>query len=148
MNYKTIVLTLLVAALSGCVTNEATFNSKETVGTLSALMDAQENAWNNGDLDGFMSSYWKSDSLSFIGSRGLSKGWTTTLENYKKSYPTSEKMGRLAFNNLEMEQVSENAAFVIGQWTLYRTQDTLSGHYSLLWKKVAGSWVIVADHSS
>ena len=148
MNFKTILLALVTLTLGGCVANESSYNQKETIVTLSSLMDEQEKAWNQGDLDGFMSSYWKSDSLAFIGSRGLSKGWVTTLDNYKKSYPTPEKMGRLAFNNLEMEQVSENTAFVIGQWTLFRSQDTLAGHYSLLWKKIAGEWKIVADHSS
>jgi len=111
-------------------------------------MQAQENAWNEGDLDRFMLSYMKSDSLSFIGSRGLSKGWQTTLDNYKISYPNKEQMGRLQFENLQMEQLGASSAFVLGKWTLYRSADTLSGHYSLIWKKLEAEWVIVADHSS
>ncbi|MFT4779998.1 MAG: ketosteroid isomerase-like protein [Flavobacteriales bacterium] len=138
----------LLSATIGCQEISDDLNEKENLQTISALMQAQENAWNEGDLDRFMSSYMKSDSLSFIGSRGLSKGWQTTLDNYKKSYPNKEQMGRLQFENLQMEQLAASSAFVLGKWTLYRNADTLSGHYSLIWKKLEAEWVIVADHSS
>lgn len=112
------------------------------------VMDDQQQAWNSGDLDGFMKSYWKSDSLRFIGKRGITYGWQSTLDNYKKSYPDRDAMGRLQFTNLTMEQVGDSSAYVIGKWELFRVADTLSGHYSLLWKKQNGTWLIVADHSS
>jgi hypothetical protein len=57
---------LVIALLSGtlgCQENSDNLNEEETLDTISALMQAQENSWNEGDLDGFMSSYWKSDSL-------------------------------------------------------------------------------------
>lgn len=111
-------------------------------------MDAQESAWNEGDLDGFMSAYWESDSLSFIGSRGLNRGWQTTLDNYKRSYSTPEEMGELQFRNDIVDLIDANTAQVIGSWTLYRTADTLSGYYSLIWQTRAGEWVIISDHSS
>lgn len=112
------------------------------------LMKAQEAAWNFGDIETFMQSYWKSDSLRFIGKRGLQMGWQNTLDNYKKSYPDQAAMGRLAFENLDIDRLDSDHAFVIGRWTLYRAVDTLGGHYSLLWKKINNKWVIVADHSS
>jgi len=112
------------------------------------VMHAQEIAWNNGDLTGFMEGYWHSDSLTFIGSRGLTRGWQTTLDNYKKSYPDVAAMGKLTFTILKVEQLDRKNAFVIGKWHLKRVKDELSGHYTLLWKKVDGKWVIVADHSS
>lgn len=111
-------------------------------------MAAQEEAWNRGDLEGFMAAYWKSDSLQFIGSRGLSYGWNTTLSNYKKSYPNQAAMGRLKFTIVSVEVLSRKSAWVIGRWELKRAVGDLSGYYTLLWKKIGGVWVIVADHSS
>ncbi|MFM7710470.1 MAG: hypothetical protein ACKO5C_06105, partial [Ferruginibacter sp.] len=32
-----------------------------------ALLHEQDACWNRGDLDGFMQTYWQSDSLMFIG---------------------------------------------------------------------------------
>ncbi len=112
------------------------------------IMAAQELAWNRGDLEAFMEGYWRSDSLRFIGSSGLTYGWQQTLDNYKKGYPDSDAMGKLKFTILSVEQLSKRSAFVIGKWRLARKAGDLSGHYTLLWKKIKGKWVIVADHSS
>lgn len=111
-------------------------------------MDAQVNAWNNGDIHGFMSAYWKSDSLLFIGKRGVNRGWETTLNNYLSSYPDKQAMGELKFTTVEKIPIDLNHAFMIGKWELFREKDTLSGHYSLLWKRMNGHWRIKADHSS
>jgi len=108
----------------------------------------QEQAWNKGDLDAFMGGYWKSDSLKFIGSRGVSYGWQTTLDNYKKSYPDKETMGILTFDILSIEPVSDLHYFVIGKWYLKRNKGDLTGYFSLLWRKIEGKWFIIADHSS
>ena len=121
---------------------------KNELQEISRLMDAQQTAWNRGDLEGFMQGYLVSDSLMFIGKRGLTFGHSATLANYHSGYPSREAMGRLQFTNLHLELLSDSAAFVVGKWELFRTADTLAGHYSLLWKKMSGNWVIVADHSS
>ncbi len=116
--------------------------------TIRSIMADQERAWNRADLEGFMDGYWRSDSLRFIGSRGLTYGWQQTLDNYKKSYPGPEAMGQLKFTILSVEILSKRSAYVIGKWELTREAGNLSGHYTLLWKKMKGKWVIVADHSS
>ncbi|MBL7779976.1 MAG: nuclear transport factor 2 family protein [Saprospiraceae bacterium] len=116
--------------------------------TIRSIMAEQERAWNRANLEGFMDGYWHSDSLRFIGSRGLTYGWQQTLDNYKKSYPGAEAMGQLKFTILSVERLSKRSAYVIGKWELTRKAGNLSGHYTLLWKKMKGKWVIVADHSS
>jgi len=113
-------------------------------------MEGQESAWNAGDLDGFMSAYWKSDSLLFVGSRGPSRGWATTLDNYRRSYPDRTAMGTLTFGVEELSFAGEDHALMLGSWRLDRTDglDTLSGWFSLVWQKREGDWVIIRDHSS
>lgn len=115
---------------------------------MDSAMNAQVKAWNEGDVDGFMQAYWKSDSLLFIGKNGVKRGWQTTLNNYKKSYPNKQSMGVLRFTAVERKILNENNAFMIGKWELFREMDTLSGHYTLLWKRLNGQWKIIADHSS
>jgi hypothetical protein len=112
------------------------------------VMFKQQEAWNKGDLKGFMQGYWKSDSLRFLGKDGVTQGWEASLKRYENAYPTPEKMGRLKFENLRIEVLSSEEAYVDGRWNLYRSLDTLSGHFTLLWKRVDGQWVIVSDHSS
>ena len=111
-------------------------------------MNIQEQNWNMGNIPGFMSSYWKSDSLLFIGSKGPTYGWSKTLANYLKAYPNSQAMGKLSFKNFKIEILDKKNAYVAGEWILERENDQLGGYYTLLWKKLDGIWKIVADHSS
>ena len=108
----------------------------------------QQDCWNNADLECFMQGYWKSDSLMFIGKNGVNYGWQTTFDNYKRSYPDAAAMGELAFKIISTNMLSKDAIFIVGQWTLKRESGDLGGHFSLLWKKIEGRWVIVADHTS
>ncbi len=110
-------------------------------------MMEQTNAWNAHDIEGFMQPYWHSDSLRFMGKSGVTLGWKATLDRYKKNYHANQ-MGRLNFNELFYNEISSDAAWMDGKWTLYRTEDTLSGRFCLLWKKINNQWQIVADHSS
>ena len=112
------------------------------------ILDRQTAAWNRGDLEGFMQGYWKSDSLKFIGSRGVTYGWQNTLDNYRKGYPDTAAMGRLRFEILHLNKLSGKYYQVIGKWMLTRTVGNLSGHFTLLFRKINGEWVIVSDHSS
>ncbi|HEY1006179.1 MAG TPA: nuclear transport factor 2 family protein [Sphingobacteriaceae bacterium] len=112
------------------------------------LLERQRHAWNQGDLEGYMAGYWKSDSLLFVGSRGPSYGWETTLANYRRSYPDRGAMGNLSFDIREVRFLGADIAFVLGAWRLAREQDEPHGFFTLLVRKIKGEWKVVADHSS
>lgn len=111
------------------------------------ILDVQAEYWNKGDLRGFMETYWKSDSLLFIGKKGVTRGWSSALSNYQKHYPDTVAMGKLSFDILEQKKLSADGYFLIGRYTLKRRDDTLSGIFSLLIQKKNKKWVIVADHT-
>jgi ketosteroid isomerase-like protein len=116
---------------------------------ISRVLTTQTAAWNRGDVAGFMQGYWQSDSLVFIGKRGLTYGWQPTLDNYRRSYPDAAAMGQLTFSNLRITPVGAQAAHVVGRWHLTRpAAGDLEGHFLLVFRRLAGRWVIVADHSS
>lgn len=114
------------------------------------VLSNQQKAWNDGRIEDFMNGYWQSDSLVFIGKKGITKGWQQTLDNYKKSYPDKVTMGELEFTIITVELLSKTSAHVIGKWQLKREQSKgdLEGHFTLLFKKINKRWVIVSDHSS
>lgn len=115
---------------------------------IAKVMDGQRQAWNRGDIDAFMQSYWKSDSLAFIGKTGPVYGWKTTLENYRKHYPDKAAMGTLTFKIIKIDVLDKNNAFVIGGWNLKRAKKPIGGYYTLLFRKINGQWKIVVDHTS
>ncbi|MEZ4773753.1 MAG: nuclear transport factor 2 family protein [Bacteroidia bacterium] len=124
-----------------------TLSSGDKTAIMAVFLD-QEKAWNAGDVDRFMEGYWKSDSLTFIGSSGITYGWTQTRDNYKKRYPDRTAMGTLSFKILRLEKLDKNTAFLIGTFHLKREIGDLGGYFTLVWKKIKGKWVIVSDHTS
>jgi ketosteroid isomerase-like protein len=138
------ILVLLIIFLSG-----AGFGQKPS--DKQAIMDVlsrQEKAWNKGDIGTFMQGYWKSDSLIFIGSTGPQYGWNETIERYRKSYDTPEKMGQLTFDILQVEFFSQETCRVLGKWHLKRSIGDTGGYFTLIFKKFGDGWKIVYDHTS
>lgn len=113
-----------------------------------SIMKAQEKAWSNGDLEGFMKGYWKSDSLKFYGSNGLTYGWDKTLSNYKKKYPTKDHTGTLNFKINDISKINDDAYFVMGEYHLTRKVGDANGVFMIIFKKINGEWKIIADTSS
>jgi len=112
------------------------------------LLSDQSAAWNRGDIETFMKGYWENDSLMFIGKSGVTYGWNKTLSNYKRGYPDTASMGKLTFTLIRLQNLSPEYYFVIGKWHLQRTIGNLEGHFTLLFRKIKGQWMIIADHSS
>jgi len=112
------------------------------------ILREQTQAWNQGNIERFMKTYWENDSLMFIGKNGVTYGWLNTLNNYKKNYPDTIAMGKLSFTILSVKRLSPEYFHVVGKWHLQRSIGNLHGHYNLLFQKIKGRWVIIADHSS
>lgn len=139
--------TFLLAIICLFFSIAASAQSKDETAIRNSI-EEQRLAWNRGDLDRFMETYWKNDSLMFIGKSGVTYGWQNTLNNYKKGYPDTAAMGKLEFNILEVKRLSAEYYFMVGKWHLTRSIGNVGGHFTLLFRKIKGKWVIIADHSS
>jgi uncharacterized protein (TIGR02246 family) len=113
-----------------------------------AVLHAQQDAWNRGDIDGFMNGYARSGSTTFVSEDAVRRGWENVRERYLKKYSDRAKMGLLTFSDLEITLVSADAAVVLGHWKLKRTQDRPHGRFTLIFRKTADGWRIVHDHTS
>jgi len=112
------------------------------------ILDQQTAAWNRGDLEGFMHGYWESDSLMYIGKSGVTYGYASTLASYRRNYGDTARMGKLRFDLIQVRRLSPRYFHIVGKWSLKRSAGDVGGHYTLLFKKIRGEWVIVSDHSS
>ena len=80
------------------------------------LLLHQTDAWNRGDIEEFMQTYWQNDSLMFVGKGGVTWGWKNTLAHYKQGYPDKEAMGQLSFDIIQIKKLSKDYFFVTGKW--------------------------------
>jgi len=115
---------------------------------ITTLLNKQVEAWNEGDIEKFMETYWHSDRLVFVGSHGPTYGWQATLDNYKKGYPDKKTMGSLTFKIFDISKIDKKSVFVIGRFELTREAGELNGHFTLVIQKIKGQWLIISDHSS
>jgi len=115
---------------------------------ITAVLNAQQAAWNRGDVEAFLIGYWRSPELTFSGSNGVSRGWDGVLARYKKNYPDRAAMGQLDFSDLEFRFLGPDCALVLGRWHLARERDELGGVFSLVWQRFPDGWKIIHDHTS
>ena len=115
---------------------------------ITAVLTAQQAAWNRGDVDAFIVGYWESPELTFSGSGGVARGFEGVRARYKKNYPDKAAMGELAFSDLEFHFLGPDAALVLGKWHLKRENGDVGGVFSLVWQRFSDGWKIIHDHTS
>lgn len=145
-----IIFTLFISTLFfACNTTKNTSSAtlEQEKAEILAVLKAQEAAWSNHDLEGFMQGYWQSEDLKFYGSNGLTKGWQQTLDNYKKGYPTADHSGQLTFKVNDISKIGTGAYWVMGEYHLVRKVGNADGVFMIIFKKIDGEWKIVADTS-
>jgi len=149
---RTAALILLLAAMaSGVLSRHRSALASTTRGgeaEIRALLEMQTAAWNRGDVDAFLSGYWKSDETEFAGANGLVRGWQAVRDRYVRNYPDAKAMGRLTFSHLEVHETCADAAYAIGQYQLERERDRPAGIFTLNFRKFPEGWRIVADHTT
>jgi hypothetical protein len=147
---KQIFTFFLLIFLSCTTNNKNSINSIKQdpleINAIKKLLTAQQECWNNGDIDGFMKGYWNSENLIFTSSRHQpTYGWKATLDRYKNSYPTKSSMGVFNFEISNITLISEKTAKLKGKWELIRKDDNPNGLFWLDIEKFNENWLIIKD---
>ncbi|SEP98167.1 hypothetical protein SAMN05421824_0845 [Hyunsoonleella jejuensis] len=122
-------------------------NNDADVKAINKVLKKARIAWSNNDIEGFMDSYWKSDSLAFYGNKGVTYGWENTLDHYLTYYPTAAYTGTLSFKINAVNNIAPDAYYVLGEYHLKREIGNADGIFMLVFKKINGMWKIIADTS-
>ncbi|MCX8160281.1 MAG: nuclear transport factor 2 family protein [Candidatus Saccharicenans sp.] len=119
----------------------------DSTGEILKVLERQKEAWNRGDLEGYMAYYWKSDELTFQSGASRVRGWQNLLERYRKSY-SGDRMGQLDFSDLEVKILGSDYALVLGRWNVAVRGEKKGGVFTLIIKKFPEGWRIIHDHTS
>lgn len=145
---------LCLAVPTGCATTAPRSNERviRPVGeaarrSIGQLLARQVEAWNAGDIDGFMDGYWRSDDLTFVSGGGVTRGWNATREGFHRRYASREAMGRLEFQVIEMRGLGSDGAMVLGRWRVERDRP-VGGLFTLIVRVIDGQWRVIYDHTS
>jgi L-asparaginase / beta-aspartyl-peptidase len=148
--YLLLTMMILLLALGAAVSRRAdqSHDRSPDRSAITALLKAQQNAWNQGDIDTFLQGYWRSPELTFSGAGGIAHGWDGVLARYKEHYPNRDAMGQLEFSGLETRFLGQDAALVLGHWHLARQKGDVGGVFSLVFERFPEGWRIIHDHTS
>ncbi len=144
-------IAILIVFASCCLffcNRQVTENLKVHEAEIRAVLDAQMQGWNRGDIEEYMQGYWQSDSLRFASGGTINFGWQKVLERYRQRYSNRELMGKLTFSEVDVKMLSPQAALVFGKWELERANDQPWGLYTLIMRRTNDGWRVVHDHTS
>jgi len=148
--YRLTLASLLLGILLmiGCTSDTDDRASAEET-AIRALLFKQQDDWNEGNIEGFMDGYVRSDSLRFVGGSGEVLGWTSTLDRYLRTYPDRASMGRLTFELRDIDILGQKHAMVFGSYSLERITDNPTGLFTLILVKTTNDgWRIIHDHTT
>lgn len=152
MQLKSLIVGLSLAFMTPACAVSVDVNDHQLLGPsetdedrIRAVMQSQQEAWNSGDIDGFMDGYWRSEELRFASGGTVTQGWQSTRDRYHTNYSDRSVMGTLAFDGLDVEFLASDAAVVHGAWALQREKDQPSGLFTLVFRKIEGHWKIISD---
>jgi uncharacterized protein (TIGR02246 family) len=120
------------------------------IAAIRGVLERQEADWNKGDLDAFLTGYWKSPKVVFQSGGDRHDGWDAMAERYRKRYKAEGKaMGKLVFSGIDIEILAPEAAFVRGAWLLTMPDGTRPGGlFTLIFRQFPDGWKIIHDHTS
>ncbi len=134
--------------LIAMMTSAAPEQGASAIAEIRSVLRVQQDAWNHGDIDGFMKGYARSRSTSFVSEDTVKRGWETVRDRYRKKYSDRAKMGVLTFSDLEIVPLSPDSAMALGRWKLQRANDRPHGRFTLIFRRLPEGWRIVHDHTS
>jgi len=145
LHIQTLSLLMIVALCACAPQRQSTTDSQQAVNEVRNVIDAQQAAWNRGDIVGFMNGYDRAETTIFVSGDEVTRGWQTVLDRYKRRYTSSELMGTLTFSDLDIQSLGPDHVLVDGRWKLTREKDTPFGRFTLLFRRTGAGWRIVHD---
>lgn len=121
-----------------------------------AMRDSAE-GWNRGDLDRFLAIYSDDPATSFTTDKGVERGKAGIRARYLVSYAgqfggsAAAAPTKLSFTFEDLRPIGADHVLLIARWKLVEHGDEATaktGMTSLLFRREAGGWKIIADHSS
>lgn len=106
-------------------------------------------AWNRGDLSGFMDDYLQSETTTYIGSAGMLTGYDAVRARYAPLFQPGAARDSLRFEDIRARRLGAVDGVVTARRVLYRGSEvTGSGPLTLVVRRTSSGWKIIHDHSS
>ena len=143
--------TVLLVAAGACASASGIAPRGDAAAEITHVLELSTQAWNAGDLAGFLVPYLDSSTTTYVGSTGITRGKSAIESAYRASYwrngPPAQK---LRFVGIEVRELGAGHALAVGRYQLYEgnSPPSAEGIFSLIMTQTPDGWRIVHDHSS
>lgn len=142
-----VLLVLLPAALVGCRFEMGEEEDLER--SIVTMLQRSADAWNGGDLDGFLAAYAEGTSTSFMTPDGPVYGRSSIRASYAPLFEPGAGRDSLRLENLNVRPLPPLIGIVTGRYVFEREGTvTDSGWFTVVVRRAGDGWRIVHDHSS
>src|SRR4029453_2952236 len=100
-----IICNILMAALVSAAPEQP----PNSLAAIQRVLNAQQDAWNRGDIDAFMNGYARSASTVFVSEDEVRRGWQTVRDRYRVKYSKYAKYDNMSFSEIEVTMLSPDA---------------------------------------
>lgn len=113
-------------------------------------LEEQVAAWNRGDLEAALRTYWNSPEMTWVSKRGVERGFKDFAEAMRKDYGSSpSRMGTYQAEVLHAQDLGPNTALLVYKWNISKGDQKLMGAVSTqVWRRIDGAWRAVLEHAS
>jgi uncharacterized protein (TIGR02246 family) len=111
---------------------------------------AQQDAWNKGDLDAYLSHYKNSPDTQAVLST-LVRGIDNIRNAYRANFPNKDAMGSIEDSEVEVKALGDNYAIATGKYHLTRSRKAggaVDGTFLEVFEKTPNGWQIVYSAST
>lgn len=140
---------LAVLLLAACTIEIEDEGDADVQGSVVRMLEESAEAWNRGELAGFMDDYLESTNTTYIGSTGLLSGYEAIRARYAPLFEPGASRDSLRFDDVRVRRLAAVEAIATARWILYQGDTvTGSGPFTLVLRHTSGGWKIIHDHSS
>jgi uncharacterized protein (TIGR02246 family) len=111
---------------------------------------AQQAAWNDGDLDKYVSYYKDApDTQAILGAAAL--GLDTIRNAYRTNFPNRDAMGKLENSEVEVRALGDNFTLITGNYHLMRSKKgggDASGTFTEILEKTTEGWRVIFSENT
>lgn len=111
---------------------------------------AQENAWNKGDLEAYLSFYKNAPETEAI-LNGPVHGFEAIRNAMRQSFPNREAMGSLEQSSVEVRELGPNFALALGHYKLVRSRKNggeAEGNFTEVFEKTEDGWKLIFSENT
>ncbi len=140
-------MTAAVLILAACTVPDAP--PADPTATVQQLLESSADAWNRGDLEGFVGDYARDSGTTFMAGGTVQYGFDWIYGNYSGWWDLGDERDSLRFESVAARALGSDHILATARFVLFRGDSvTASGPFTLVWRRIEGEWKIIHDHTS